>query len=239
MVKLIDRAFPRTVLRRAAAARGPWALLLAGALPFVLLTDAHAKVDVVPGVFNTTVVRSDGLKPFPKWTSALERYINERKNAEGECGATTFNKCSYQKWQVTIDGLRGKSPMGQLKGANKFANKARYILDSVNWGVKDYWESPGQFFRKDGDCEDYAIVKFLTLRRLGWKNDDLRIVVLRDVNLKIAHAVLAVKYKKKNYILDNQMTLVVLDTRIRHYKPIYSVNEEAWWRYRPVRKKRS
>lgn len=30
-------------------------------------------------------------------------------------------------------------------------------------------------------------------------------------------------------ILDNQGDRVLLDTDIRHYRPIYSINESAWW----------
>ena len=41
-------------------------------------------------------------------------------------------------------------------------NRSPYIVDPINWGVKDYWESPGQFFSRKGDCEDYAIAKYLT-----------------------------------------------------------------------------
>jgi len=184
------------------------------------------------GIFGSTEVRSDSLKPFPKWTQALGRYIEERKNVAGSCSETTFNKCHYQRWQQLIAGLNGQNPKAQLKAVNEYANAARYTLDPVNWGVKDYWATPGQFFKKNGDCEDYAILKFLTLRRLGWEGEALRIVVLQDMDLRIAHAVLGVYLKKKIFILDNQMTLVVEDRRIRHYKPIFSLNESGWWRHR-------
>jgi predicted transglutaminase-like cysteine proteinase len=184
------------------------------------------------GIFNSTEKRSDNLRPFPKWTQVLERYIEERKNVPGTCAESIFNKCHYQRWQQLIASLQGRSVKSQLKAVNNYANAARYILDPINWGVKDYWASPGQFFRKNGDCEDYAILKFLTLRRLGWQGDSLRIVVLQDLDLRIAHAILAVYDKKKIFILDNQMTLVVEDRRIRHYRPIFSLNEWGWWRHR-------
>jgi predicted transglutaminase-like cysteine proteinase len=92
-----------------------------------------------------------------------------------------------------------------------------------------------QFFTKDGDCEDYAIAKYLTLRALGWKADTLRIVVLQDMNLRIAHAILSVYYKGKILLLDNQIAQVVDSRNVRHYQPIYSVNENGWWRLRRAR----
>ena len=64
-------------------------------------------------------------------------------------------------------------------------------------------------------------------------------MTIQLLNLRIAHAILAVAYKKKTNILDNQMTLLVENRRIRHYKSIFSLNEEAWWRHRLSKKKKS
>jgi predicted transglutaminase-like cysteine proteinase len=165
--------------------------------------------------FKTTAKRSDDLKPFPKWVQVLARYMEEQGKVEGTCKETTFNKCHFKTWSGLIAGLQGQSKKSQLKAVNDYANQALYVRDPKNWGVKDYWASPGQFFAKNGDCEDYAILKFLTLRKLG---------------------ILGVMQKKKRYILDNQMTLVVEDRRIRHYKPIFSVNETSWWRHKPAKR---
>ena len=74
-------------------------------------------------------------------------------------------------------------------------NKAKYITDKNNWGRKDYWETPGEFMANFGDREDYAIIKFLSLKLLGFKDEDLRVVAVKDLNLKIGHAVLIVYWK--------------------------------------------
>ena len=57
----------------------------------------------------------------------------------------------------------------------------------------------------------------------------MRIVVLQDENLRVAHAVLVVYHQGRTYVLDNQITQVVTDDRIAHYRPIYSINEQSWW----------
>src|SRR5690606_24630750 len=101
-----------------------------------------------------------------------------------------------------------------------------------NWGVEDYWATPLQFFRKNGDCEDYAIAKFMSLRALGWDNEALRIVVVNDMNLRVQHAVLVVFLEDGAYVLDNQSPSVMRQDRIRHYRPVYSVNETSWWVHR-------
>ena len=98
--------------------------------------------------------------------------------------------------------------------------------------MRDYWATPKQFFDRNGDCEDYAISKYISLRNLGLPVEDMRIVVLNDLNLKIAHAMLVVYLDGEALVLDNQITQVINARRIRHYKPIYSINERNWWLHR-------
>lgn len=201
------------------------AALIAGA--FILLPQIPAAEAV--GIFGFKENPHANLKAFPKWRKVLDSY----KDAPGDCSTGRLNACAYKKWKELIDGLKGKPKRFQLERINTYMNLYRYIVDPINWGVKDYWEIPKEFFGRFGDCEDYAIVKYFSLRALGWKADDMKIVVLQDMNLRIAHAILAVKYDKKEVVLDNQIGLVIDAKRIRHYRPIYSVNEQGWWRYRP------
>ena len=92
--------------------------------------------------------------------------------------------------------------------------------------------TPQQFLTKDGDCEDYAITKFYSLLTLGFSNDQMRVVVLNDLNLRVAHAVLVVYVDGVAWLLDNQIRDVVLADAVRHYRAIYSVNETTWWLHR-------
>lgn len=198
---------------------------------------AHAQANV--GIFGYLETRREGLKAFPKWTGALERYFREKGHTSGNCAAKEFNRCHYERWTSFLDSARDASPKRKLKLVNDFMNKARYILDPINWGVKDYWATPGQFFDKYGDCEDYAIAKYLSLVALGWDPKTLRIVVVQDLNLRIPHAILAVYRDDGIQVLDNQIAIVVDASRVRHYRPIFSLSEEAWWRHAPAAKARS
>ncbi len=188
-----------------------------------------------PSFFDSTEVRSTNLKPFTKWATAIARYRGEVAQAKKEtCGAKTLNKCNYDKWMQFLDGLKGKDRVTQIRAVNDYMNRAPYITDPVNWGVKDYWESPGQFMARFGDCEDYAIAKYLSLKLLGYNEKDMRIVVVKDLNLKIGHAVLVIFYKGNPYILDNQIKQVVPAATIKHYLPVYSINAYSWWRHIPM-----
>ncbi len=206
---------------------GVVALALVGAS-----TAAHART---VGIFGAVETPRKGLKPFPKWTGALERHFKQIAEKRAPCEETLFTRCYYENWQKLIAQNRGASPGGQLDSINRYMNRYRYIIDPINWGVRDYWAAPMQFCRKDGDCEDYAIAKYLTLRALGWNAEALRIVVLQDMNLRIAHAILSVNYNGRILLLDNQIVQVVDSRQVHHYRPIYSVNENGWWRLRRAR----
>jgi predicted transglutaminase-like cysteine proteinase len=60
----------------------------------------------------------------------------------------------------------------------------------------------------------------------------MRIVVVQDLNLGIAHAVLVVYLDGRALVLDNQIDDVVPAAAVRHYRPIYSINERHWWLHR-------
>ena len=208
-----------------------WLLATALALLVLLaLANSFNQARAANGtLFGWDEKRFDTIKPFTKWRGTLDRYFKERKLEDGPCTSSLFNTCHLQDWKKFVSGLKSQKAMAQLDAVNRYMNRAPYITDPVNYGVPDYWATPKQFFVKDGDCEDYAITKYLSLRALGWPVETLRIVVLQDENLRVAHAVLVVYHKGRTYVLDNQIDQVVTDDRIAHYRPIYSINEQAWW----------
>jgi predicted transglutaminase-like cysteine proteinase len=200
------------------------------ALVALLWNGPAAPVDQLAAVspiqlFGTSEIHSSNLKMFPKWRGTLKRFEDELKS----CGT---DQCKKNQWQAVVDNLRDQDLMAQLRTINTEMNDKRYITDPVNWNLPDYWATPFQFMRKNGDCEDYAIAKYMALRDLGVSVDDMRIVVLNDLNLRIAHAVLAVYVNGKAYILDNQISKVVPANSIHHYQPVYSINENGWWLHR-------
>jgi len=187
-----------------------------------------------PSIFETTEQKSTNMSAFTKWNEAIERYSKETAaSKEGECGEKKMNKCNFDKWIKFLDGLKDKDIVSQIREINDYMNRAPYITDPVNWGQKDFWATPGEFMSKFGDCEDYAIAKFMSLQLLGYNEDDLRVVAVKDLNLKIGHAILVVYYKGNPYVLDNQIKQVVPAGKIKHYQPVFSINQKAWWKHLP------
>lgn len=167
-------------------------------------------------VFTDKAVESDNISSFAKWI----RVTKESHPDETD------------DWKKILSNTSKDHNLQALKSINQKVNSYRYIEDKKGWKDDDYWATPQQFFSLGGgDCEDYAIVKYMALRALGWPPESMRIVILQDTKLKELHAVLAVNLDGDTYILDNQMKNPVKDRKIAHYTPIYSINESAWWRY--------
>ncbi|HRZ78172.1 MAG TPA: transglutaminase-like cysteine peptidase, partial [Bacteroidales bacterium] len=69
---------------------------------------------------------------------------------------------------------------------------ARFVSDAELYGVADYWATPTEFIaRGAGDCEDFAIAKYATLKAMGMDVAKLRITYVKSLTLDQAHMVLA------------------------------------------------
>ena len=116
-----------------------------------------------------------------------------------------------------------------LDVVNRFWNGWPYRADAEVWGQEDYWAAPAEFLSRSGDCEDYCIAKYFTLRELGVPADAMRIVIVRETIRGRAHAVLAVYDGPQVHILDNLRDQVRPMRRVRNYQPHFSVNENGRW----------
>ncbi len=175
---------------------------------------------------------SSKLGKFQKWTDTLKRYAGEAPEEMQVCQLSPTNKCHLAKWRIFLKQILTKPKRDQLEMVNSYLNNWLYVIDPVNYGVKDYWATPKQFMQRAGDCEDYAISKYMSLAHLGFSKDRMRVLVLQDLNLKTAHAVLLVELDGQVWLLDNQISKVIDANRVKHYKAIYSINEKAWWLHR-------
>jgi predicted transglutaminase-like cysteine proteinase len=106
-------------------------------------------------------------------------------------------------WQELIAESRKVSSGAALEHVNSLFNRIAYHTDSAAWGKSDYWAAPAEFLTRGGDCEDFAIAKFLALRELGIPSSYLRIMVLRGETEGSDHAILMVETAAGPVILDN------------------------------------
>ena len=123
----------------------------------------------------------------------------------------------------------GSGLSGQLTAVNDSVNRTIVPeTDEQLYHVAEYWTYPT---RGAGDCEDYAIAKFVALRHAGIAADDLRIIVMRDTIRGEDHAVAAAKLDGHWLMLDNRRMAMVEDANVRNYRPTFVIDQAGVKRY--------
>ena len=135
-------------------------------------------------------------------------------------------------WQQMIHENDTKSDIEKLNLVNDFFNGARFVDDIVYWKKKDYWATPLEFIAHDtGDCEDFSIAKYFTLKEMGLDTQKLRITYVKALTLNQAHMVLAY-YSTPSavpMILDNINKRIKPATERNDLRPVYSFNADELW----------
>ena len=181
-------------------------------------------------LFGSTEITSPAIREIPQWSRVLSRMKTERKAFRAcldNAGACTTS--GLKAWREVASQTQGKLELETLKIVNRYFNRWPYKIDRELYGVSEFWATPQEFMKRSGDCEDYSIAKFFALRDLGFDNEQLRIVILKDRIRRIGHAVLAVYALGDILILDSLTDLIFSHQKYRHYAPQYSMNETTRW----------
>ena len=160
----------------------------------------------------------------------LSRHEKDLRKAQGRCEAGERSACRLAKWQAFLSEISSAPLSDQLYRVNRYINHVRYRTDERNWDRADFWAVPEQFFARGGDCEDYAIAKYVSLRSLGIPAERLRVVVVYDRKIREDHAVLVITAPDGIKVLDsNRKRVIDWEEARKRYSPYYSVNEQAVW----------
>ena len=153
--------------------------------------------------------------------------------AEQRYGELGYGKTRLQEWADLLEHSDGMSEQEQLRAVNAFFNRSLlFIDDERNWRQTDYWATPVEALVKGaGDCEDYAIAKYLTLRRLGIDSEKLRITYVKALELNQAHMVLTwyATPTSDPLVLDNLTIDIRPASQRRDLLPVYAFNAEGLW----------
>ncbi|WP_417760631.1 transglutaminase-like cysteine peptidase [Shewanella sp.] len=136
-------------------------------------------------------------------------------------------------WKRLLDEGKGQSDWMRINNVNNFFNKnVTYQSDLVHWGQEDYWATPVETLGTGaGDCEDYAIAKYVSLRAMGVPDSKLRIMYVRALSVDEPHMVLLYIEQEDAVpkVLDNLNPKLLPATRRADLKPIYGFNAEGLW----------
>lgn len=137
-----------------------------------------------------------------------------------------------ESWQQLLDGSAGLAEMDKLREVNRFFNRLAFVSDREHWGREDYWATPLEFLGTGGgDCEDFAVAKYFSLKALGVPVDRLRLTYVKAVQLNEAHMVLTYypEPSAEPLVLDNLVPDIRLASGRRDLVPVYSFNADGLW----------
>jgi predicted transglutaminase-like cysteine proteinase len=169
-----------------------------------------------------------------KWLGVQRRLDDERVQlalCEGDP-----DRCASPaalQFLAIVETARAREGRARLGEINRAINLAiRPMGDLEQYGEIDVWSSPlATLTRGAGDCEDYAIAKFVALQRAGIASDDLRIVIMRDTIRGEDHAVAAARLDGRWLTLDNRRMAMVEDADVRNYRPSFVIDRDGVRRY--------
>lgn len=151
---------------------------------------------------------------------------------KGEYGGRA--RGTMEKWEELVHETRGKPEQEKLEAVNLFFNRHIWFTDDIShWGTEDYWATPMETMATlAGDCEDFVIAKYFTLREVGVADERMRLTYVRSTRVDQAHMVLSYypTPDAEPLILDNLTDYIEPASRRRDLTPVYSFNGRSLWR---------
>jgi predicted transglutaminase-like cysteine proteinase len=115
---------------------------------------------------------------------------------------------------------QGRARLAEINRAVNFS--IRPVSDWAQYGVSDFWSSPLVTLSAGaGDCEDYAVLKYVALHEAGIAPNDLRLLIVYDPRRRTNHAVVAVHLEEEWLILDSHTLIMVASSDARYYRPLF------------------
>ena len=162
--------------------------------------------------------------------------------AVAQNNASRYNESNNETvvaWRRMIEQARPQTTDEKLQAVNQFFNRRlHFTSDQVAWGVDDYWATPLEFMLNgQGDCEDFAIAKYVSLLVLGIPSDRLRLIYVRarfgSINSGNSEAHMVLGYYAdpagEPLILDNLLNSIRPAASRPDLLPVFSFNSQGLW----------
>jgi len=135
-------------------------------------------------------------------------------------------------WQSLINDDQSSNDLERLQKVNDFFNRQEFISDLLLWKDKDYWATPVEFLAQNGgDCEDFSIAKYFTLKKLGVDENKLNLTYAKAVELNQAHMVVTYygQPEAEPLVLDNLIDEIKPASLRPDLLPVFSFNGIGLW----------
>jgi predicted transglutaminase-like cysteine proteinase len=188
--------------------------------------DASFRFNILPVKGGDVLVKWNGVKAAMRAESEVFARCRQNMNACPK-GAKSF--------LAIVDEGRSLSGRARIGVINRAINMAiEPVSDMAQWGVPDRWSAPFETFTTGkGDCEDYAIAKYVALGEAGIAADDIKLMIVRNTAANEDHAVTAVRLDGTWIILDNRWLKMVEDAAMSQAVPLFSLGSEGVRRFLP------
>lgn len=184
---------------------------------------ARRWVGVVGAVLLWALSAEAGVLPLE-----IKDWVRDRYGAAGVV--------RVERWEALVWDHAYQSTLDKLRAVNDFFNGLTFETDQVHWQQEDYWATPFETLGSNGgDCEDFAIAKYYTLRMVGVESAKLRLIYVRartgvaDGTPTQAHMVLAFygQADAEPLVLDNLIGDIRPASRRPDLSPVFSFNSEG------------
>jgi len=164
----------------------------------------------------------------------LDRMLSLASQRYGDRGVV-----SVTAWRGLLNQTANQSDAVKLRWVNDFFNRrVRFGEDGDIWGKHDYWTTPLELLgRAEGDCEDFAIAKYVTLKLLGIPSEKLRMTYVKariggpQSTIVQAHMVLSYYPAPgaEPLVLDNLISDIRPASRRSDLTMVFGFNTEGLW----------
>ena len=158
----------------------------------------------------------------------LERGIVDA--AKKRFGSEAGNR--LMAWQQFIRDDRSATEGEKLEKVNRFFNRLTFVSDAIHWQKRDYWATPVEFLASNGgDCEDFALAKYFTLKILGVPEEKMNLTYVKAWKLNQSHMVVTYYATPgaEPLVLDNLIDQIQPGSRRTDLLPVYSFNGSGLW----------
>lgn len=217
------------------------AFVVAGLLVMASVSGAEsaAPASLVPVVARANS-SPDGVRPSP-----MVQVVHANLSRYGELGAMgTPGAVRTRAWRRMLEEARYMPELEQLRAVNEFFNReVRFTSDPDAWGRSDHWATPLEFLeRGQGDCEDFAIAKYVSLLMLDFPASQLRLNYVwarfgsTASDSPAAHMVVSYHPEPASdpLILDSLMNAIRPASARRDLTPVFSFNGQGLWAPGPL-----
>jgi len=171
-----------------------------------------------------------------KW-AGVEADIRNESEVLARCREST-ERCPRiaRDFLAVVAQGRAVSGRARIGVINRAINLAIHpASDLAQWGVPDRWSAPLDTFTTGrGDCEDYAIAKYVALTEAGFGAADVRLVIVRNTAAGEDHAVAAVRLNGDWIMLDNRWLTLVDDVDMPQAIPLFVLDRGGVRQFAPA-----